>query len=73
MGTQSPYTDLSSSSTGFNAMLTAVTHDLLKASADGKIRPEEDVFGAQCIQILSILSGILKQSKTLSNIHNEER
>lgn len=73
LGTQSPYSDLSSSSTGFNAMLTAVTHELIKARADGTIRPNEEVFGAQCIQILSILSGILKQSPKLSETNNEER
>lgn len=61
IGTDSPFADLPSNHTAFNAMMTSVTRGLLQGNQDGKIQPDELVSGAEAILVLHELDGILNQ------------
>jgi len=61
IGKDSPFGDLSSNHTGFNAMMTAVTRGLLQGNQDGNVRPDELVSGAEAILVLHNLDNILNE------------
>ena len=61
IGTDSPFGDLKSSHTGFNAMMTAVTRGLMQGNQDGNIMPDELVSGAEAILVLHNLDNILNE------------
>ena len=61
IGTESPFSDLASSHTGFNAMMTAVTRGLMHGNKDGNILPDELVSGAETILVLHELDNILNK------------
>jgi tetratricopeptide (TPR) repeat protein len=61
IGTDSPFTDLSSNHTGFNAMMTAVTRGLMKGNQEGVIQPDALVSGAEAILALHNLESILNK------------
>lgn len=52
IGNPSPFSDLKTSSTGFNAMMTAVTRGLIEGQDDGQIRPAAEVSGAETVLVL---------------------
>jgi tetratricopeptide (TPR) repeat protein len=62
IGTESPYSDLSSNSTGFNAIMTAVTRGLMQVDESGEIRPNDLVSGAETILVLQKLDSILDKA-----------
>ncbi|MEX1237388.1 MAG: tetratricopeptide repeat protein [Pseudomonadales bacterium] len=62
IGTESPYSDLSSNSTGFNAVMTAVTRGLMQVDQSGEIRPNDLVSGAETILVLQKLDSILDKA-----------
>ncbi|MEO2178048.1 MAG: tetratricopeptide repeat protein [bacterium] len=62
IGTRSPFSDLSSNSTGFNAMMTAVTRGLMQGNQSGMIHPDELVSGAEAILVVHNLDSMLNQS-----------
>ena len=61
IGTQSPFLDLPSSATSFNAFMSAVTRGLMQAGEDGNIRPDALVSGAEAILVLHNLKQILQR------------
>lgn len=62
IGSPSPFSDLSSSSTGFNAVMTAVTRGLMQGSDTGEIHPDELVSGAETILVLDRLNSLLQKT-----------
>lgn len=52
IGNPSPFSDLKTSSTGFNAMMTAVTRGLIEARDNGQIQPAAEVSGAETVLVL---------------------
>ena len=61
IGTASPFSDLKSSSTSFNAVMSAVTRGLMQGREDGTIGPEDLVTGAESILVLHNLKQILQR------------
>ena len=61
IGTASPFSDLSSSNTSFNAIMSAVTRGLMQGRENGSIGPSELVSGAEAILVLHNLNQILKR------------
>jgi hypothetical protein len=61
IGTDSPFSDLSSNHTGFNAVMTAVTRGLMQGNQDGVISPDALVSGAEVILVLHNLESILNK------------
>ncbi|MFT4633540.1 MAG: tetratricopeptide (TPR) repeat protein [Candidatus Pseudothioglobus sp.] len=61
IGTDSPFSDLSSNHTGFNAMMTSVTRGLMQGNQDGVISPDALVSGAEAILVLHNLESILNK------------
>jgi len=61
IGTESPFLDLPSSATSFNAFMSAVTRGLMQAGEDGNIRPDDVVSGAETILVLHNLRQILQR------------
>ena len=61
IGTDSPFSDLSSSHTGFNAMMTSVTRGLMQGNQNGVISPDALVSGAEAILLLHNLELILNK------------
>ena len=61
IGTASPFSDLSSSNTSFNAIMSAVTRGLMQGRENGSIGPSELVTGAETILVLHNLNQILKR------------
>lgn len=52
IGNPSPFSDLKTSNTGFNAMMTAVTRGLIEGRDDGQIQPQANVSGAETVLVL---------------------
>lgn len=48
----SPFSDLSSTHVGFNAMMTAINRGLYSAARDGRVRPNEPVSGPTAVEAL---------------------
>lgn len=61
IGTESPFTDLPSSATSFNAFMSAVTRGLMQASESGAIMPDQMVSGAEAILVLHNLKQMLQR------------
>ena len=61
IGTESPFSDLSSSATGFNAVMSAVTRGLMKGREDGTIGPTDLVSGAEAVLVLHNLNQMLQK------------
>ena len=61
IGTASPFADLSSNNTSFNAIMSAVTRGLMQGRENGSIGPSELVSGAEAILVLHNLNQILKR------------
>ena len=61
IGTASPFSDLKSSGTSFNAVMSAVTRGLMQGREDGTIGPEDLVTGAESILVLHNLKQILQR------------
>jgi tetratricopeptide (TPR) repeat protein len=61
IGTESPFSDLPSSATSFNAFMTAVTRGLMQASENGAIMPGQRVSGAEAILVLHNLKQMLQR------------
>ena len=59
IGTSSPYGDVKSSSTGFNAIMTAVSRGLIQAGQDGNFHPSEAASGAEVLATLQRLKELL--------------
>jgi len=59
IGNPSPFSDLKTSNTGFNAMMTAVTRGLIDGRDDGRIQPGAEVSGAETVLVLRRLKKIL--------------
>lgn len=59
IGNSSPFSDLSSNHTGFNAIMTAVTRGLMEGRENGQIEPDAAVSGAAALLVLSRLKRIL--------------
>ena len=52
LGSESPFIDLGSSHTGFNAMMTAVTRGYIDGTDDGKVHPTKAVSGAEVLLVI---------------------
>ncbi|MFL2534772.1 MAG: S-layer homology domain-containing protein [Candidatus Azotimanducaceae bacterium] len=61
IGSASPFSDLASNDTSFNAIMSAVTRGLMQGREDGSIGPQELVSGAEAILVLHSLKQILKR------------
>jgi len=61
IGTASPFSDLKSNSTSFNAVMSAVTRGLMQGREDGTIGPGDLVTGAESILVLHNLKQILQR------------
>ncbi len=61
IGTASPFSDLKSNSTSFNAVMSAVTRGLMQGREDGTIGPADLVTGAESILVLHNLKQILQR------------
>ncbi len=61
IGSASPFSDLASNDTSFNAIMSSVTRGLMQGRKDGSIGPQELVSGAEAILVLHSLKQILKR------------
>ena len=61
IGTASPFSDLKSNATSFNAVMSAVTRGLMQGREDGTIGPDDLVSGAESILVLHNLKQILQR------------
>ena len=61
IGTASPFSDLRSNATSFNAVMSAVTRGLMQGREDGTIGPNDLVSGAESILVLHNLKQILQR------------
>jgi len=61
ISTASPFSDLKSNSTSFNAVMSAVTRGLMQGREDGTIGPNDLVTGAESILVLHNLKQILQR------------
>jgi len=62
IGSASPFSDLSSNDTSFNAIMSSVTRGLMQGRENGSIGPGELVSGAEAILVLHSLKQILKRN-----------
>jgi|TARA_B100000315_G_scaffold256904_1_gene304095 tetratricopeptide (TPR) repeat protein len=60
IGNPSPFSDLKTSNTGFNAVMTAVTRGLIEGRDDGQIQPAAQVSGAETVLVLRRFKKMLK-------------
>lgn len=61
IGTASPYSDLKSNATSFNAVMSAVARGLMQGREDGTIGPNDLVSGAESILVLHNLKQLLQR------------